>query len=114
MHRINGRCGARVGILSLAFGTATALCAQCAAHTPHKPRAGTYGLLIPFSAFRTVTTPLLRWYGTPRAIRHYRYGGNSVRGIGLGIVFKITPDGTETVLHTFAGPHQTENIPWEA
>jgi uncharacterized repeat protein (TIGR03803 family) len=32
------------------------------------------------------------------------YGGNGgCDGVGCGIVFSITPSGTETILHTFAG-----------
>ena len=31
------------------------------------------------------------------------YGGNGEQGAGKGVVFKVAPDGTETVLHTFTG-----------
>ena len=31
------------------------------------------------------------------------WGGTGCGGVGCGTVFKVTPDGTETVLHNFAG-----------
>src|ERR1700688_4666447 len=47
--------------------------------------------------------PLLRdragnLYGTT-----YEGGGTACNNSGCGIVFRIAPDGTETVLHSFAG-----------
>jgi uncharacterized repeat protein (TIGR03803 family) len=97
-------------LLLILLGTATALHAQSAAQSD-KPQAGSYSLLYSFRCSPDGETPgggLLmdpsgNLYGTTE------YGGES--GLGRGIVFKVTPNGTESVLHTFAGPPSDGEYP---
>jgi len=113
MRRINGRCAVWMGVLSLAFGTATALRAQSAAQSDKRSQSGSYSLLYSFQCIpdgNNPAAPLVRdsagnLYGITR------YGGNPVGGVGMGTVFKVSPVGTETVLHTFAGPPSDGEYP---
>jgi uncharacterized repeat protein (TIGR03803 family) len=92
------RARANALLLILALGTAAGLCAQSA----DKSQAGTYSLLYSFQCSPDAAYPFAglildssgNLYGTTF------YGGQ----FGGGAVFKVTPGGAESVLHSFAGP----------
>jgi uncharacterized repeat protein (TIGR03803 family) len=97
------RAAASALALMLTLGTAAALHAQqSAAQSAERPLAGTYSLLYSFQCDPDGGYPqsaLVRdssgnLYGTTEAGGQY----------GYGIVFKVTPSGSETVLHSFTGP----------
>jgi uncharacterized repeat protein (TIGR03803 family) len=85
-------------LLMLALGTAAALHAQSA----DKSQTGTYSLLYSFQCSPDAANPFA---GLVQDSSGNLYSTAGAGGqYGLGAVFKVTPGGTETVLHSFAGP----------
>jgi uncharacterized repeat protein (TIGR03803 family) len=93
------RAPANALLLMLALGTAVVLHAQ---QSTDKSLAGTYSLLYSFQCSPDGENPQ---DGLVRDSSGNLYGTTTDGGqYGYGTVFKVTPDGTESVLHSFAGP----------
>ena len=89
-------------LLTLALGIPAALRAQA----PDKPPAGTFSLIYSFQGPQFQGTDgCLPEAGLVRDAAGNLYGTTLNGGgqFGYGTVFKVTPDGTESVLHSFAG-----------
>jgi uncharacterized repeat protein (TIGR03803 family) len=101
---------AKALLLLVALGTAAALHAQQSAD---ESQAGTYSLLYSFRCIPDGEYPdggLIRdssgnLYGTT-------FYGGPYGETGYGTVFKVTSGGTETVLHSFAGPPSDGSYPY--
>ncbi len=92
---------AKLLVLTLALGTAATLHAQSAGQSADKSPAGTYSLLYSFQCSPDGQFPEA---GLVRDSSGNLYGTTEAGGqYGNGTVFKLASDGTETVLHSFAG-----------
>jgi uncharacterized repeat protein (TIGR03803 family) len=93
----------------LPLGMAAALRAQSAAQSDKRPQAGTYSLLYSFQCTPDGGFP---YTGLIRDSSGDLYGTTYTQGeYGYGAVFKVTPSGTESVLHSFAGPPSDGSYP---
>ena len=91
------RAAAQALLLMFALGSAAALHAQSA----EKPQAGRYSLLYSFQCSPDGLYPKA---GLIRDSSGNLYGWTYSGGqYGNGTIFKVTPEGSETVLHSFAG-----------
>ena len=96
-------------LLILALGTTAPLHAQSDAQYAGKPQVGTYSLLYSFQCSPDGGVP---YNGLIRDSSGDLYGTTYTQGeYGYGAVFKVTSSGTESVLHSFAGPPSDGSYP---
>jgi uncharacterized repeat protein (TIGR03803 family) len=96
--------------LILALGTAAALQAQSAADAHKRPQTGSYSLLYSFQC--NSQDGEYPWAGLIQDSAGNLYGTTPFGGdYSYGTIFKLSPGGTETVLHSFAGSPSDASSP---